>query len=920
MKTLIGLLLSTLALNVFCAEIPVSPYIPVKGSAWRLAAADVNGDEKNEIVYSARDGAIRCVNPDNGDLLWDVPLGGFAYELRTADINDDGKPEFIAPCADGILYVISHKGKVLWTFKAGLQLLDAVVAFPKRDHDKPMIICTGIDQQIYMLEAEGKLKGQIKVSRSYASRLATGDLGGNGKDKLLAVVDRNTLAAYEIKSSGLQLIQEVDLKSDMINWENGGGDFYAFSVSCADLDEDGKDDVVMGESLWSRQPVMALNPSLSRRWISGALKADSPGFEYYSEAIVRPTNLRPKLAGLETLALAGRNFRLFSATGELLEEFGCPLGFTDLLIDGDTLWLGSSPNGDETIYRIDLSKDWKAQIQLLERHGVSKRIGESIAELRKQVFAYHGAPPEGGPEYDLRIFNVISPETYHLSFPDITGPGSLTDTIRWFNRQFSEYSNLKAVGLVDLIEDKPVYGTDGALFKPGHTHAQPLPKEKLVQFIEAYETNRIPVMLNFAHGSRPQITLKTAEAMLKAGPTYFNGFICTETDDYPGMLPFYETYFGPLADLCAEYGKKKCVTHNKNVWWMSIPSQKKMFNILFNGDRSSVLTAGVEDSASNSAELNLMARMGLRQAGLIAHLQSTAILDLFTATRFHEWEYPQHGHPFLRLLAAQTLMGGDTFHMRIEHLNPDGFTQDGRESTEIIFNMLGKGLLMAPKPENMAGLSTLGIAVHDVPQKWINEAHNRHRPQYWLEIADQELENAVIPHNGVTWGDTATPEHALQHILFNKTEQSGQIPSTPYGPVVIVPARADLSKVAGVKEWWHTDGICLWREGGKKLTGKEAADALKISFEKAAENLPFRPFGDDVFFHTVRMDDNTYRIYAVDPGWLSPQDRHVNMRIQLEGNFTVRDLLSGDSLEIKNRSVEFTVPAGCLRIFEAKRI
>ena len=92
-------------------------YLPVKGSAWRLAVADVNGDGKNEIAYSARDGAIRCVDPADGKLLWEVPLGGFAYELRTADINGDRKPEFIAPCADGTLYVISHKGKVLWTFK-----------------------------------------------------------------------------------------------------------------------------------------------------------------------------------------------------------------------------------------------------------------------------------------------------------------------------------------------------------------------------------------------------------------------------------------------------------------------------------------------------------------------------------------------------------------------------------------------------------------------------------------------------------------------------------------------------------------------------------------------------------------------------------------------------------------------------------
>jgi hypothetical protein len=656
---------------------------------------------------------------------------------------------------------------------------------------------------------------------------------------------------------------------------------------------------------------MVLNGDGKRLWISKGLGPKNPGYEYYSAAFVRPANLLPEREGLEILALAGANLRLFGADGELLEECGSPLGFTDLLIDGDTLWLGSVPNGDETIYRIGLSSnDWKnleETFQTLERQGLPKRIGESIATLREQVLTYAGTVPDGGPLYDLRLFKV-------------NGPRTSVSTLDWFNREFSAYKNLRATGMIDLLEDEPARGTDGRTFGGVHTGSKPKSRQEIIELIGLYETNRIPVMLNFAHGARPQITLETAEEMLKAGPDYFNGFICTEVESYPEMVRFYETYFGPLADLCAEYGKKKCITHNKGVWWMSIPSQEKVFELLFSGDRKNVLTAGVEDSNSRTPEINLMARMGLRQAGLIAHMESTVVLDLFTATRYHEWEYPRHGHPFLRLLAVQTLVGGDTFYMRIEHLNQNGFTRDGHESTEIIFHMLGKGLLMAPSPENMAGLSTLGIVVHDTPQKWIDEAHNGHDPDKWLELADDELEEAVIPHNGVTWGYTKTPEHALQRVLFNKTEQFGHIPATPYGPVAIVPAHADLNAVAGVKEWWHTDGIELWREGEKKLTGMEAAEALKESFEKAADNLPFRPFGDDVFFHTIRMDNKTFRIYAVDPGWLHPQDRQVDMRIQLEGNFAVRDLLSDVPLEINDRSVKFTVPAGCLRILEAKRI
>lgn len=908
MKMKIYLLAHLICMTVFCAETLASTYLAVKGSAWRLAAADVNRDDINEIVYSARDGAIRCVTPDRGELLWEVSLGGFAYELRTGDINEDGRPEFIAPCTDGKLYVISHDGEVLWAFQAELQLLDAVIARPRKNRP-PVIICGGFDGNIYMLNADGDLLHTEPAPEHCVTRLAAGNLNGTGGDELVVIDRRFKMAVYEINSRSLSLNDEQPLKSGRTNWENEGGRFNAFSVRCADINDDGKDEIILGESLWSRMPVMVLDGDGERLWTSKGLGPKNPGYEYYSAAFVRPADLRPERDGLETLVLAGANLRLLDADGEVLEEAGSPLGFTDLLVDGDTLWLGSVPNGDETIYRLDFSKGWKnpaENFQTLERQGLPKRIGENIAKLREQVLDYDGEPAADGPVYDLRLFNL---------WRAVSNVG----TLNWFRETFGEYDNLSASGMIDLLEDEPARGTDGRTFGGVHTSSKPQSQEAIVEQIRTYEENKIPVMLNFAHGPRPQITLETAEEMLKAGPDYFRGFICTETEQFPALTRFYETYFGPLADLCAEYGNKKCTSHNKGVWWMSVPSQEKMFDLLFSNDRKKVLTAGVENSNSRTPEINLMARMGLRQAGLIAHLQSTVVLDLFTATRYHEWEYPRHGHPFLRLLAVQTLMGGDTFHMRIEHLDRNGFTKDGHESTELIFHMLGKGLLMGPKPENMAGLSTLGIAVHDMPQKWINEAHNGHNPDDWMDFADEELENAVIPHNGVTWGYTRTPEHALQAVLFNKKEQFGHIPATPYGPVAIVPIHADLNQVAGVKKWLHTDGLYLWEEGGEKLNGAEAAELLRTSFEKAAADLPFRPFGNDVFFHTVRMDDNTYRIYAIDPGWLNPQNRNVEVKIQLDGDFTVRDLLSGENLPVNENRFSFTVPAGCLRILEASK-
>lgn len=899
-KRALGLILVTAA----CIETAATPYLPAKGSAWRLVTADVNNDGVNELVYSARDGAIRCIDSSDGGLMWEVPLGGFAYELRCGDINGDGKPEFIAPCTDGKLVAVSHKGDVLWTFQAELQLMDAVIARPRENRDA-VIICGGFDGKIYMLDSKGELLSTEPAPEHCVTRLAVGNLDGKGGDELVVIDRRIKMAIYDINRRSISLNEMHPLTSGRHNWENPSGQFNVFSVRCADINEDGKDEIILGESLWIRQAAMALDGDGDRLWLTSGIGSRNPGEAYYSAAFVRPCNFDPSEKGLETLVLSAGNLRVFDSKGRLLEECGnSGLGFSDILIDGSTMWLGSVPNGDETIYRIDLSsKDWKETFQTLERQGLAKKIGEDLDALRASVLAYDGIAPADGPVYDLRLFQTWE----YKNHPSV---------LSWFNKEFEDYPNLEATGMMDFLEDEPARGTDGKTFGGVHTSSRALSQDQILKIIEKNEIDGIPIVLNFAHGTRPQITLETAEEILKAGPKNFRGFICTETEQYPEMVRFYETYFGPLADLCAEYENKTCTSHNKGVWWMSIPSQEKMFDLLFSKDRKKVLSAGVEDSNSRTPEINLMARLGLRQAGLIAHLQNTVVLDLFCATRYHEWEYPNHGHPFFRLLAAQTLLGGDVFHMRSNHLTDEGFTRDGRESTEILFHMLGKGLLMAPRPDQMVGMSTLGIIAHDAPQKWIDEAHNGHSPDKWMRFVDDELINAVIPHNGVTWGYTRTPDHALQAVLFNKKEQFGHIPATPYGPVAIVPVHADRSRITGVKKWLHTDGLYLWEEGGEKLNGKEAAILLRREIEKAAENLPFRPLGDDVFFQTIQMDSDTYRIYAIDPGWLTPKDRNVDVKIQLSGQFKVCDLLSGDEMTVENQRFHFTVPAGCLRILE----
>lgn len=131
-----------------------------------------------------------------------------------------------------------------------------------------------------------------------------------------------------------------------------------------------------------------------------------------------------------------------------------------------------------------------------------------------------------------------------------------------------------------------------------------------------------------------------------------------------------------------------------------------------------------------------------------------------------------------------------------------------------------------------------------------------------------------------------------------------------------MPVHTDLDKVPGIKEWWHTDGIYVWQDSGPKLTGMEAAVALRASFEKSAAKLPFRAEGA-VFFQTLKMSEGKYRLFAIDSGWLDPEDRDVTIHIQIAAEIlSVTDALSGEEILVKNGTLPILVPAGSLRIMD----
>jgi lambda-carrageenase len=911
------------ALSLFCScesidSDPYFRYYDVGANIWHLEKQD-----DAHLVMADYNGCVSLYDTRNESGDWTFDAGSFVFDLATGDIDGDKKSETVFVTAQGELIVLNSSGEKLWSFQSKLPLYNVGIGNFRGDHNLE-IVCGGIDRHVYIFDHLGNQIGKSPEVERLVHRIAVGNLNEDQYDEILVIENRTIarLMAFQVDSFQTVWRKQLKVPDELINWENPRGSFFPFSIEVSDLDGDGIGEIIMGDTFFNKQAVMVADNEANPLWLSKGLpsfqKVDGAQIEFYSTAFVRGSDIFSEIPGKELISVAGGMFRIWDKEGNLLGRRNSKLGFTDLEVDGNTLFLGSCPNGDQSIYKIVLSDEWEEVVGGMEFNGLIKEIKENTATLRKQVEEYI---PEEIPEQDYNL--IIGFGSMPTSRKGLEEHRKQLD---WFFSKFP-YDNLNPIKTLKVIEETPPLDEAGEPWNLGRWKLDgingTMTVDEIMEKARWIEENRIPTMFYIGHSCTPFITLETAERILQVAPNYCLGFQSAEDEQIEVVPRYFEHFFKPLANLCIQYGNKLCLTKNKGIWWMSSPADPQAFDTMFADGRGKVSVAATEDSNSRTPEMNLMGRGGLWQAGLIQHNDVSIHADLFSFNRFQQWEYPRAGHPYLRLLVAHTTMGMTQVSTRIREIMPAADTAEfeptGKESTEIFYHLLGKGIIFSPDREDALGYSPVGVVVHKPAQKWLTDAHNGHSPERWVE--DKELHQAVFPHNGSLWGMTNTPDHAFQKVIFNKQRQFGyQMPPTPYGLVAFVPEFADLNDVAHVHQWWHTDGICAWKEGGPKLTGAEAAKALQSDFQKAAEQLPFRQISDPVFMQVLRIKEDHYRLVLVDPGWIDPADRKVEVKIQLPGEFKAENILNRQVYPVSNGMFSLEVPAGLFAVVDVKKI
>ena len=201
------------------------------------AVADLDGDGREDLVAADSKGNVVALNED-GRPLWaaKVPARVIADSCPAlADLDGDGRCEILIGDVSGTLSCLDNMGALRWQFSGDGTQMGPVLVADVYDAPGQEIIVTSHDQHIYALTARGEWLWDLYFKD---------DLFPNSTP-ILADVDGDSVPELYV-GGGLHHFYRIDLRGHRVVLAENVHLHINGAISAADLDGDGKDEVVFG--------------------------------------------------------------------------------------------------------------------------------------------------------------------------------------------------------------------------------------------------------------------------------------------------------------------------------------------------------------------------------------------------------------------------------------------------------------------------------------------------------------------------------------------------------------------------------------------------------------------------------------------------------------------------------------------------
>ncbi len=221
------------------------------------ALGDIDNDGKLEVVFGSNDNCVYALNGEDGFFIWSYTTSSAIWSPPTlADIDNDDSLEVVFGSRDYNVYALEgDDGSFKWSYTAG----DAIFGSPAVgdiDEDGLLeVVVVSDDNKVYALNGEdGSYIWSFEAVSSFKSSPVLADIDGDGKLEVvfgsIHSMDENPGVVYALNGEDGSLLWEFVPAGD--------GIWYS-TPSLADIDNDGKLEVVFGNYVGEPCIVYALN-------------------------------------------------------------------------------------------------------------------------------------------------------------------------------------------------------------------------------------------------------------------------------------------------------------------------------------------------------------------------------------------------------------------------------------------------------------------------------------------------------------------------------------------------------------------------------------------------------------------------------------------------------------------------------------
>nr|MDO8112990.1 PKD domain-containing protein [Candidatus Sigynarchaeota archaeon] len=238
------------------------------------AVSDVDGDGKAEIVIGSNDKRLYCLSGATGAVKWSFLAGDFIRASPAiADVNGDGLMEIFFGSDDNKVHCLyGNNGIERWSFLTGNDVQSTLAIGDVNDDGNPEVIFGSYDCKVYCLNAiNGSLEWKTSKFSSYVSGNPTlVDIDSNGILEVFVPCNDDSLYCL----SGL---------NGSVLWNNSVGRFRHSQPTFADADYDGELEIFIGgcnnypdEGVCGVYCLSSLNGSIRWKYATGNHVAGNP--------------------------------------------------------------------------------------------------------------------------------------------------------------------------------------------------------------------------------------------------------------------------------------------------------------------------------------------------------------------------------------------------------------------------------------------------------------------------------------------------------------------------------------------------------------------------------------------------------------------------------------------------------------------